>query len=58
MHSKNNEIESIVEDLIENNIIDVLASSLNSTKECEVAIEMLITQLEELDLSVFKSWFD
>ena len=58
MHSKHNEIEAIVEDLIENNIVDVLASSLNSTEECEVAVEMLITKLEELDLSVFKSWFD
>ncbi len=58
MHSKNNEIEAIVEDLIENNIVDLLASSLNSPKECEAAVELLIEKLEEFDLSVFKTWFD
>jgi hypothetical protein len=58
MYSKDNEIEAIVEDLIENNIVDIIASSLDSPKECEVAIELLIEKLEEFDLSVFKTWFD
>lgn len=58
MYSKHNEIESIVEDLIENTIVELLADSLSSRKECEVALDMLIEKLEELDPTVFKRYFD
>ena len=42
MYSKQNEIEAIVEDLIENTILELFADSLSSKKECEVALELLI----------------
>lgn len=58
MHSKYNEIEAIVEDLIENTIVELFADSLSSKKECEVALELLIEKLEDLDPKVFKSLFD
>lgn len=58
MYSKQHEIEGIVEDLIEETIIDALASSLHSVKECEVAVEILKEKLDELDLSVFKELFE
>lgn len=58
MYSKHNEIESIIEDLIENTIVELLADSLSSKKECEVALNMLIEKLEELDPKVFKKYFD
>lgn len=58
MYSKHNEIEAIVEDLIENTIIELFCDSFSSKKECEVALEILITKLEELDTKVFKECFD
>lgn len=58
MYSKQNEIEAIVEDLIENTIIELFADSFSSKKECEVALEILISKLEEFDTKVFKSFFD
>ena len=58
MYSKQNEIEAIVEDLIENTILELFADSLSSKKECEVALEILIDKLEELDPKVFKNMFE
>jgi len=58
MYSKHNEIEAIVEDLIENTIFELFADSLSSKKECEIALEKLIEKLEEIDLKVFKQYFD
>lgn len=58
MYSKQNEIEAIVEDLIENTIVELFADSFSSKKECEVAMEILISKLEEFDTKVFKSFFD
>ena len=58
MYSKYNEIESIVEDLVENVIVELFADSLSSKKECELALDMLIIQLEELDPKIFKEFFD
>ena len=58
MYSKRNEIEAIVEDLVENTILELFADSLSSKKECEVALELLIEKLEELDPKVFKAYFD
>lgn len=58
MYSKQNEIEAIVEDLIENNIMELFADSFSSKKECEVALEMLISKLEEYDTNSFKNFFD
>ena len=58
MYSKQNEIEAIVEDLIENTIMELFADSFSSKKECEVALEMLISKLEEFDPKVFKTFFD
>jgi len=58
MYSKQNEIEAIVEDLIENTIMELFADSFSSKKECEVALEMLISKLEEFDPKGFKTFFD
>ena len=58
MYSMQPEIEAIVEDLIENNIMELFADSFSSKKECEVALEMLISKLEEFDPKVFKTFFD
>jgi len=58
MYSKQNEIESIVEDLIENTIIELFGDSLSTRKECEVALEMLIEKLENFDSANFKEYFD
>lgn len=57
MNSKKFEIEALVEDLIEGLIIEELVGSLNSAKECEVALEILIQKLEEFDPKEFKSYF-
>lgn len=58
MYSKQNEIEAIVEDLIENTILELFADSFSCKKECEVALEILITKLEEIDTKTFKNYFD
>lgn len=58
MYSKRNEIESIVEDLIENTIMELFADSFSTKKECEIALEMLISKLEDYDTANFKSFFD
>ncbi len=58
MYSKHNEIEAIVEDLIDNNIMELFADTFSSKKECEIALEMLISKLEEIDTKVFKSYFE
>jgi hypothetical protein len=58
MYSKQNEIEAIIEDLIENTIIELFQDSFSSKKECEIALEMLISKLEEFDTKEFKKYFD
>lgn len=58
MYSKQNEIEAIVEDLIDTTIIEHLADTLSNKKECEIALDILITKLEELDPKIFKAHFD
>ena len=58
MYSKRHEIESIVEDLIENTIIEALVSSFSTTKDCEMALELLQEKLDELDSKVFKTLLD
>ena len=58
MYSKQNEIEAIVEDLIENTILELFADSFSSKKECEIALEMLISKLEDFDPKGFKNFFD
>lgn len=58
MHSKYNEIEAIVEDLVENTIVELFCDSFSTKKECEVALEILISKLEELDPKVFKECLD
>jgi len=58
MYSKHNEIEAIVEDLIENVIFELFSDNFSSKKEWEIAHEMLIAKLEEVDTKVFKSFFD
>jgi hypothetical protein len=58
MYSKQHEIEAIVEDLIDNTIMELFADSLSSRKECEVALEILITKLEDYDTRNFKNFFD
>ncbi len=58
MYSKQNEIEAIVEDLIENNIFELFADSFSTKKECEIALEMLISKLEDFDTKSFNNFFD
>ena len=58
MYSKQNEIESIIEDLIENTIMELFADSFSSKKECEIALEILISKLEEIDTKTFKTFFE
>lgn len=58
MYSKQNEIEAIVEDLIENTIVSLFADSFSSKKECEIALELLISKLEDYDTNEFKTFFD
>ena len=58
MYSKRNEIEAIIEDLIENTIVELFADSFSSKKECEMALEVLISKLEDFDPKVFKTFFD
>lgn len=58
MYSKQNEIEAIIEDLIENTITDLLVDSFSSKKECEIALEVLISKLEDFDTDNFKEFFD
>lgn len=58
MYSKQHEIEAIVEDLIDNTIMELFADSFSSKKECEVALEILISKLEDFDTRSFKAFFD
>jgi hypothetical protein len=58
MYSKQHEIEAVIEDLIENNILEMFRDVFSNKKECEVALEILQTKLEELDVTVFKNLFD
>lgn len=58
MYSKQHEIEAIVEDLIDNTIMELFADSFSSKKECEIALEMLISKLEDFDTRSFKAFFD
>ena len=58
MYSKQNEIEAIIEDLIENTVMDLFADNFSSKKECEIALEMLISKLEDFDTNSFKAFFD
>lgn len=58
MCSKQNEIEAIVEDLIDNTILELFADSFSSKKECEIALEILISKLEDYDTKNFKDFFD
>jgi hypothetical protein len=58
MYSKRHELEAIIEDLIENTITDTFADSFSSSIECEAALNILITKLEELDIKIFKQMFD
>lgn len=57
MYSKQNEIEAIIEDLIENTILELFADSFSTKKECEVALELLISKLEEVDTKKFQEFF-
>ncbi len=58
MYSKHNEFEAIVEDLVENVIFELFSNNFSTKKECEIALEMLIVKLEEVDPKVFKDFFD
>lgn len=58
MYNKQHEIEAIVEDLIEHTIIDLFVDSFQTKKECEVALEILISKLEDFDPTEFKKHFD
>jgi hypothetical protein len=57
MHSKYNELEATIEDLVEHTIVPFFQDTLASKKECIIALEMLKEQLEEFDCSVFDDFF-
>jgi|LakMenE18May11ns_1017448.scaffolds.fasta_scaffold8779518_2 hypothetical protein len=58
MYSKYHEIEAIVEDIIENVIIEAFEGSFSSKKECNVALDLLKTKLEELEDDIFDDFYD
>lgn len=58
MYSKQNEIEAIIEDLIDNTILDLFIDNFSSKKECDMALEILISKLEDFDSNSFKAFFD
>ena len=58
MCCKQNEIEAVVEDLIENVIVEALAGTLQNAKECEIAVEMLKEKLDALALADFLPLFE
>ena len=58
MYNRHHEIEAIVEDLIEHTIVDLFADSFSSKKDCEIALEILISKLEDFDPKEFKKYFD
>lgn len=58
MYSKYNEIESVVEDLVENTIVDYFEGCFSTKKECKLALKLLIEKLDDLDETVFDELFD
>jgi hypothetical protein len=58
MYNKHHEMEAIVEDLIDNAILENFSNNFSSKKDCEVALEILISKLEELDSDKFNEMFD
>lgn len=58
MYSKQNEIEVIVENLIDECIVETFADCFATKRECEYAFEILKTKLDEIDTSVFDNIFD
>ena len=58
MCSKQNEIEAVVEDLIENVILEALAGTLSDAKECELAIDLLREKLDDLDPKTIQAFFE
>lgn len=58
MHSKYNEIQSLIEDLTENTIIEFFGESFSNKKECCVALDVLIDQLSNIECDVFAKYFD
>lgn len=58
MYSKYNEIESVVEDLIENTIVDYFEGCFSTKKECKLALKLLIEKLDDLDETIFDELFD
>lgn len=58
MYSKQNEIEAIIENLIEECILESFADCFSSKRECEYAFEVLKNKLEEMEVTVFDDLFD
>jgi hypothetical protein len=58
MYSKQNEIEELIEDLMDNVIIEAFTASFTTPRECEVALEILKEKLEEYDIRLFKDLFE
>jgi hypothetical protein len=58
MYSKYNEIESLVEDMIENTILLAFEDCFSSKKECCVALEILLEKLSEVECDVFDNYYD
>lgn len=58
MYSKYNEIESIVEDLIDNSIVEAFGGSFSTKTEAKLALKLLIEKLEDFDPNVFDELFD
>lgn len=58
MFNKQNETEAIIEDLIENIIVETLATNFANKQECIAALEILMAKLEDVDTKIFDNFFD
>lgn len=58
MYSKQHEIESFVEDVIENEILNLITDYFSTKKECEFALNCLKEKIQEVDDNVFDCLFE
>lgn len=58
MINKRFEIESMVEEIIENRILEEFSCVFENQLECEIALEILKEKLDEFDPKVFKDLFE
>lgn len=57
MFMKQNEIEALVENLIEDVVLEAFQDCFENKRECEVALDILKSKIDELDYDVFDELF-